>query len=88
MFNSRFGKDGCIINTDYSALELKIAAIISKDEAMKEAILSGTDLHKATASKVWGIPVDEVPKDTRTAAKAVNFGRTVLDTVYIVTNSL
>ena len=74
LFVSRFGSMGCIMNADYSALEMRVAGIISEDETLKQAFLSGQDLHKSTASLVWGVPVDEVPKDMRTNAKAVNFG--------------
>ena len=74
LFGSRFGSNGCIMNADYSALEMRIACIISGDEALTKALLSGKDLHKSTASLVWGVPVDEVPKDMRTRAKSVNFG--------------
>lgn len=74
LFISRYGSNGCIMNADYSALEMRIAGIISNDEALSKALLSGADLHKSTASLVWGVPIDEVPKDMRTNAKAVNFG--------------
>lgn len=74
LFTSRYGENGCIMNADYSALEMRIAGVISGDKALLEALLSGKDLHKSTASLVWGVPVDEVPKDMRTNAKAVNFG--------------
>lgn len=74
LFNSRFGSKGCILNADYSALEMRIAGIVSEDEVLLQAFLSGKDLHKSTASLVWGMPIDEVTKDQRTAAKKVNFG--------------
>lgn len=74
LFTSRFGSNGCIMNADYSALEMRIAGVISGDQALLKALLSGADLHKSTASLVWGVPVEEVPKDMRTNAKAVNFG--------------
>lgn len=74
LFCSRFGKNGCIMNADYSALEMRIAGIISNDKNLTQALLSGKDLHKSTASLVWGVPVEEVPKDMRTRAKSVNFG--------------
>lgn len=74
LFTSRFGNKGCIMNADYSALEMRIAGVISGDQALLKALLSGADPHKSTASLVWGVPVDEVPKDMRTNAKAVNFG--------------
>lgn len=72
LFISRFGEEGCIMNADYAALELKIAGIISGDEKMKELFLSGADLHKSTASLVFNVPIDKVTKDLRTSAKAVN----------------
>lgn len=74
LFVSRYGSNGCIMNADYSALEMRVAGIISKDKNLTQALLSGKDLHKSTASLVWGVPIDEVPKDMRTNAKAVNFG--------------
>ena len=74
LFTSRYGKDGCILNADYSALEMRIAGIVSEDPTLLQAFLSGQDLHKSTASLVWGMPIDEVTKDQRTAAKKVNFG--------------
>ena len=74
LFKSRYGDMGCIMNADYAALEMRIAGVISEDKNLTDALLSGKDLHKATASLVWGVPVDEVPKDMRTNAKAVNFG--------------
>ena len=71
LFVSRYGSEGCIMNADYSALEMRIAGVISQDETLLNAFLSGEDLHKATASLVWGVPVEEVSKDLRTSAKAV-----------------
>lgn len=74
LFISRYGKNGIIMNADYAALEMRIAGVISEDKALLDAFLSGQDLHKSTASIVWGVPVDEVSKTMRTNAKAVNFG--------------
>lgn len=74
LFSSRFGRNGCIMNADYSALEMRIAGIISQDSTLLNAFLSGKDLHKSTASLVWNVPIDEVSKDLRTKAKSVNFG--------------
>lgn len=74
LFSSRFGRSGCILNADYSALEMRIAAIVSEDAVLLKAFLSGQDLHKSTASLVWGMPIEDVTKDQRTAAKKVNFG--------------
>lgn len=74
LFISRYGDEGCIMNADYSALEMRVAGVISGDQALLKAFLSGKDLHKSTASLVWGVPIEEVSKDLRTAAKSVNFG--------------
>lgn len=74
LFVSRFGKDGVIMNADYSQLELRIAGIISRDKILEEIYKSGQDLHIATASKTFKVPVEEVTKDQRTAAKKVGFG--------------
>jgi DNA polymerase-1 len=66
--------DHVLLSADYSQIELRIIAHISKDPAMIEAFRSGIDIHTATASKVWGVPIDEVDKDMRRKAKTVNFG--------------
>ncbi len=69
-------KDGdhVLLSADYSQIELRIIAHISKDPAMIDAFKSGVDIHTATASKVWGVPIDEVDKEMRRKAKTVNFG--------------
>lgn len=63
-----------ILSADYSQVELRIVASISEDEAMIEAFNSGMDIHRATAAKVFGISPDEVTREQRSSAKAVNFG--------------
>ena len=63
-----------IIDADYSQIELRILAHIANDEAMINAFLSGEDIHTATASRVFEIPMDEVTAEQRKRAKAVNFG--------------
>lgn len=63
-----------LLSADYSQIELRIIAHISKDPAMIEAFKSGVDIHTATASKVWGVPIEEVDKEMRRKAKTVNFG--------------
>lgn len=73
LFTSRYGQDGCIMNADYSALEMRIAGVISGDPVLYEAFKSGKDLHKSTASLVWGVPFDEVSKTLRGRAKAVYY---------------
>lgn len=63
-----------ILSADYSQIELRLIAEISKDENMMEAFAQGLDIHTATAAKVYGISLDEVDSDKRRNAKAVNFG--------------
>lgn len=75
MFISRFGNDGCMLNIDYSALELRVAGIIAKDKNLIDIFKSGLDLHKSVASKVFNVPFEDVDKDLRTKAKAVSFGK-------------
>lgn len=61
-------------DADYSQIELRVLAHISDDFNMREAFLNNIDIHTQTASQVFGIPLDEVTGEMRTAAKAVNFG--------------
>ena len=63
-----------LVDADYSQIELRLLAHISGDKAMQEAFLSGEDFHTVTASRVFGIPVEEVTPLLRSRAKAVNFG--------------
>jgi DNA polymerase-1 len=63
-----------LVSADYSQVELRIIAALSGDQNMIEAFQQGEDIHKATASKVFNVPLDEVTKDMRSKAKAVNFG--------------
>ncbi|WP_439648960.1 DNA polymerase I [Desertivirga xinjiangensis] len=63
-----------LLSADYSQIELRLIAEISKDEAMMDAFLKGLDIHTATAANVYGIPLDEVDSTMRRNAKAVNFG--------------
>ena len=66
-------KDHILLAADYSQIELRLIAEISKDEAMLEAFLAGHDIHKATAAKVYEKALDEVTADERRNAKTVNF---------------
>jgi len=63
-----------LLSADYSQIELRIIASISKDPGMIEAFRKGIDIHTATAAKVWNIPIDQVDGDMRRKAKTVNFG--------------
>ncbi len=68
-------KEGCIfLDADYSQIELRLLAHLSGDENLIEAYKSDADIHKITASKVFHTPLDEVTKEQRRNAKAVNFG--------------
>ncbi len=67
--------DNCLFfSADYSQIELRIMAHLSDDTNMVEAFLSGTDIHAATAAKIYGVPVEEVTSDMRRKAKTANFG--------------
>lgn len=67
--------DGCVlVDADYSQIELRLLAHIADDDAMKQAFLTGEDIHTVTAAQVFGVPVDHVTKQMRSHAKAVNFG--------------
>ena len=67
-------KGSKLVDADYSQIELRVLAHLSGDENMKKSFLSGTDIHTATASQVFGMPVSMVTPEMRRAAKAVNFG--------------
>ena len=62
------------IDADYSQIELRVLASISEDEHMINAFNNGEDIHKQAASKVFKTPIEEVTKEQRSSAKAVNFG--------------
>ncbi|WP_276364231.1 DNA polymerase I [Daejeonella sp. H1SJ63] len=66
--------DHILLSADYSQIELRIIAEISKDENMMEAFVLGQDIHTATAARVYGIPLEDVNSTQRRNAKAVNFG--------------
>ena len=63
-----------LVDADYSQIELRVLAHMANDSAMKSAFTSGADIHTATASQVFGIPLDQVTHEQRRQAKAVNFG--------------
>jgi DNA polymerase I len=63
-----------IVKADFAGIELRIMARLSGDKTMTEAFKAGQDLHKITASKMAGVPLDQVSKEQRQAAKGVNFG--------------
>lgn len=63
-----------LVDADYSQIELRILAHISGDETMKNAFLTGQDIHRSTAAKIYGLPPEMVTPQLRSSAKAVNFG--------------
>ncbi len=66
---------GCVfVDADYSQIELRVLAHIANDENMIQAFNNNEDIHRQTASKVFGIPMEEVTSKQRSDAKAVNFG--------------
>jgi DNA polymerase-1 len=65
-----------ILAADYSQIELRLIAEISKDEGMLDAFINGQDIHSATAAKVFGVAYDQVTKEQRYRAKTVNFSIT------------
>ena len=63
-----------IVSADYSQIELRIMAHLSRDESLVRAFRLGADVHRATAAEVFGVPLDKVSHDERRAAKVINFG--------------
>jgi DNA polymerase-1 len=63
-----------LVKADYSAIELRLAAVIARDGGMLQAFQDGQDLHRQTAALVLGVPEVEVTKEQRQLAKALNFG--------------
>jgi DNA polymerase-1 len=66
--------DHVMLAADYSQIELRVIATLSQDKNMIEAFQKGLDIHAATAAKVYDVDIEEVTREQRSAAKAVNFG--------------
>lgn len=66
--------DRVLIDGDYSQIELRLLAELSGDERMRQAFIDGEDIHRRTASQVFGVPFQMVTPELRSRAKAVNFG--------------
>jgi len=64
----------CLLTADYSQIELRIMAHLSADEALMEAFSSGHDFHAATASRVFGLPPEDITGDLRNRIKVMNYG--------------
>jgi len=68
-------REGCLlVDADYSQIELRVLAHIANDEKMREAFTEGVDIHRRTASQIFGLPEEFVTPQLRSRAKAVNFG--------------
>jgi DNA polymerase-1 len=76
------------LSADYSQIELRLLAHLSKDQHLIEAFLSGEDFHAKTASRVFGVPLEEVTPTMRSRAKAVNFGIVYGQQAYGLAHSL
>ncbi len=63
-----------LISADYSQVELRVIACLAKDKNMMAVFERGEDIHRVTAAKIYGVPLEEVTKEMRSAAKEVNFG--------------
>lgn len=63
-----------LLAADYSQIELRIVATLSKDENMLNAFFNDTDIHTATASRIYALPIENITKEMRRTAKTVNFG--------------
>jgi DNA polymerase-1 len=66
--------DYTLLSADYSQIELRILAALTQDPGLMEALTSGEDIHRATAARVFGLPVAQVSKEQRNQAKMVNYG--------------
>jgi len=67
-------KDFVIVSADYSQIELRIMAHLSRDKGLLSAFAEGKDIHRATAAEVFGLPLESVTNEQRRSAKAINFG--------------
>lgn len=72
MFTARDGY--VLIDADYSQIELRVLAHLAEDPIMTEAFKNNEDIHAVTASKILGVPINELTKEQRSSAKAINFG--------------
>ncbi len=68
------GENKVFLDADYSQIELRVLAHVSKDQTMVDNFINDEDIHAQAASRVFGVPLEEVSKELRSKAKAVNFG--------------
>ncbi|HYD74057.1 MAG TPA: DNA polymerase I, partial [Candidatus Binatia bacterium] len=64
----------CLVSADYSQIELRLLAHVADIPQLKQAFADGVDIHARTASEMFGVPVEGMPKEIRNNAKAINFG--------------
>jgi DNA polymerase I len=64
----------CLVSADYSQIELRLLAHVANIPQLKQAFADGVDIHARTASEMFGVPVEGMPKEIRNNAKAINFG--------------
>ena len=67
-------KTGCILSADYSQIELRLLAHLSKDRALMSAFAADQDIHRFVASQIYNVPIEEVTDEMRSHCKGVNFG--------------
>ena len=67
-------KDHIFLSADYSQIELRLMAHLSRDESMVADFMSGNDIHAATAAKIFGVEIGDVTREMRSRAKTANFG--------------
>ncbi len=67
-------KGCCLLSADYSQIELVVLAHTADDPDLKQAFIDGVDVHRATASRIFSVPLEEVDSDQRRVAKTINFG--------------
>lgn len=67
-------KGNLLISADYSQIELRLLAHVADVQSLKDAFINGLDIHSATASQIFGVPLDQVDDSLRRKAKAINFG--------------
>ncbi len=82
------GEGSLFVAVDYSQIELRLLAHLSGDEHLVRAFIEGEDFHAETAARVFGVPVDEVTRELRSRAKAVNFGIVYGQQAYGLSQSL
>jgi DNA polymerase-1 len=68
------GEDGLLVSFDYSQIELRLMAHLSGDSVLADAFRSGGDVHRTTAARLFGVPLEDVTQAQRAQAKVVNFG--------------